>query len=202
MNLIILIITILVSVASFYNAELFNKLKFNAWLIKEHKQTWRFFSYALVHAGWTHLAINMFVLYSFGSHVEHAFKLIFGTGQGLLNYGMLYVGGVIFATLLDFGKQKNNPYYDAVGASGAVAAVLFASIILMPTSSLFVFPIPFPVPAWLFGILYIAYSVWMGKRGGDNIGHNAHLLGALFGIILTLILKPDLFNLFVKQLVG
>jgi membrane associated rhomboid family serine protease len=200
MNIIILVVTIAVSIACFYNAELFHRLKFNAWLIRERKQNYRFLSYGLVHAGWMHLAINMFVLYSFGNHVEAAFKMIFGPAKGLLNYGMLYVGGIIFATLLDFGKQKNNPYYDAVGASGAVAAVLFSSIILMPTSSLFVFPIPFPVPAWLFGILYIAYSVWMGKKGNDNIGHNAHLLGAVYGILFTIVMKPALFGLFLKNL--
>lgn len=202
MTYLIIFVTALISVAALYQQELFNRLKFNAWMIHEKKQTYRFFTYGLVHAGWLHLIVNMFVLYSFGGYVEQTFKVIFGPGKGLLNYGMLYVGGIIFATLLDFGKQKNNPLYDAVGASGAVAAVLFSSILLMPTSTLFIFPIPFPIPAWLFGILYMIYSVYMSRKGTDNIGHNAHILGALFGLALTIILKPALVPAFIDQLFG
>ncbi|MBU1010713.1 MAG: rhomboid family intramembrane serine protease [Bacteroidetes bacterium] len=202
MTYLIIFVTALISVAALYQQELFNRLKFNAWMIHEKKQTYRFFTYGLVHAGWLHLIVNMFVLYSFGGYVEQAFKVIFGSGKGLLNYGMLYVGGIIFATLLDFGKQKNNPHYDAVGASGAVAAVLFSSILLMPTSTLLIFPIPFPIPAWLFGILYMIYSVYMSKKGTDNIGHNAHILGAIFGLVLTIMLKPTLVSAFIDQLFG
>ncbi len=200
MTLAIIFITVLVSIAAFSNRDTLNSLKFNAWLIKEKKQTWRFFTYGFVHAGWFHLIINMFVLWSFGRLVEDSFRLIFGFPKGLLNFGLLYLGGIIFATLFDFGKQKNNPYYDAVGASGAVAAVVFASILLAPMNRLLIFPIPFPVPAFIFGILYLIYSAYMGKRGNDNIGHNAHFMGAVFGLIFTLLLEPSLFNHFVYQL--
>jgi membrane associated rhomboid family serine protease len=178
---------------------LFNRLKFNPWLIREKKQSWRFLTHAFVHAGWTHLLINMFVLYSFGRMVETGYVQIFGLGKGLLNYGLLYFGGILFATLLDYGRQKANPYYDAVGASGAVAAVVFASIILSPKSTLFIFPLPIPIPAFIFGILYLVYSAYMGKRGGDNIGHNAHFLGAVYGILLTIILEPGLIGHFFRQ---
>lgn len=202
MTIFIIAVTAIVSIVSFNNFDLFYKLKFNAWLIKEKKQTWRFFSYAFVHAGWMHLIINMFVLYSFGTNLEIAFKQIFGLEKGTLNYGMLYLGGIIFSTLFDFGKQKNNMHYNAVGASGAVAAVLFASILLMPTSKLFVFPIPFPVPAYIFGVIYLAYSVYMGKQEKDNIGHYAHFFGAVFGVVFTILLKPSLFQHFLSQLFG
>jgi membrane associated rhomboid family serine protease len=202
MTIIIIIFTALFSVLSFSNIDLFHKLKFNAWLIKTKKQSWRFLTYALVHAGWMHLAINMFVLYSFGTNIEKSFNVIFGYPKGLINYGMLYIGGVLFSTLFDYGKQKDNPYYDAVGASGAVAAIVFASILIAPNMSLFLFPIPFPIPAYIFGGLYLAYSVYMGKRGQDNIGHYAHFFGAIFGFGFTLILKPSLINRFIEQLLG
>lgn len=202
MTLLIIAITVVVSLLSFNNADLFHKLKFNAWLIREKNQAWRFLTYALVHAGWMHLFINMFVLYSFGRHIESGYTILFGHPKGLLYYGLLYVGGILFSTLFDFGQQKNNPYYDAVGASGAVAAVLFASILVSPTSSLFIFPIPFPIPAYLFGILYLVYSVYMGKQGKDNIGHYAHFFGAVFGIVFTLIQKPSLFQAFIRQILG
>lgn len=202
MTYAIIIITVLVSIAAFNNEELFQRFRFNAWLIKEKKQSWRFFSYALLHAGWMHLLVNMFVFFSFGRFVEEAFVQVFGTGRGLLYFVLLYVGGVLFSTLYDYNKQKANPYYDAVGASGAVAAVLFSSILLAPVNSLFIFPIPFPVPAWLFGVLYIVYSAYMGKKGTDNIGHNAHFFGAVFGLLFTIVVNPAFAEGFVKQLFG
>ncbi len=202
MTYAIIIITVLVSIAAFNNEELFQRFRFNAWLIKEKKQSWRFFSYALLHAGWMHLLVNMFVFFSFGRFVEEAFVQVFGTGRGLLYFVLLYVGGVLFSTLYDYNKQKANPYYDAVGASGAVAAVLFSSILLAPVNSLFIFPIPFPVPAWLFGVLYIVYSAYMGKKGTDNIGHNAHFFGAVFGLLFTIVVNPAFAEGFVRQLFG
>lgn len=196
----IIVITILVSVAAFQNATIFHRLSFSPWLIAEKKQNWRFVSYGLIHAGWAHLAVNMFVLYSFGRQVEQAFSLIFGNEKGDLFYILLYLGGILFSTLYDFARQKKDIYYHAVGASGAVASVLFSSILLMPTSTLIVFPIPIPIPAWIFGILYLGYSMYMGKKGQDNIGHNAHFFGAVFGFVFTLILKPELANFFLAQL--
>lgn len=202
MTYAIIILTVIVSIAAFNNEELFQRFRFNAWLIKEKKQSWRFFTYAVLHAGWMHLLVNMFVFFSFGRFVEQAFIQVFGIGQGLLYFVLLYVGGVLFSTLYDYSKQKANPYYDAVGASGAVAAVLFSSILLAPVNSLFIFPIPFPVPAWLFGVLYLVYSAYMGKKGADNIGHNAHFFGAIFGLAFTIVINPSFVESFINQLFG
>ncbi len=191
LNLIIVATTAVVSILTFRNGELLEKLRFNAYLIKHHKQGWRFFSYGLVHAGWLHLLINMYVLYSFGDIVENFLHLQFGL-KGVMYYGLLYLGGILFSVLFDFQKQKDNIYYNAVGASGAVSSVLFASILVNPGMSLFVFPIPFPLPSWVFGILYLVYSAYMGRKGTDNIGHSAHFWGAVFGIVFISILKPEL----------
>ena len=190
LTFIIIIVTSIISYIAFSNIELFNKLKFNAYQIKHSNEKWRFVSYALVHSGWIHLIINMYVLYSFGSIVEETFNAYFGS-LGSLYFLLLYVGGVLFATLFDFGKHKDDLYYNAVGASGAVAAVVFASILVYPSGTLFIFPIPFPLPSWLFGIAFLIYSAYMGKKGIDNIGHFAHFWGAVFGIVLTIILIPD-----------
>lgn len=202
MTIAIIAFTSIVSLMAFNNIGLFRRLSFNAWLIREKKQSWRFVSYALIHAGWMHLIINMFVLYSFGRLIESSFTNLFGFPRGLVFYLLLYIGGVLFATLFDFGKHKNNPYYEAVGASGAVAAVLFASILIAPKMTLFIFPIPIPIPAWIFGILYLVYSAYMGKKAQDNIGHHAHLFGAVFGLVFTLILKPGLLSHFLSELFG
>ncbi len=189
LNYIIIGITVIVSIVAFNNGELFYKLRFNAYQIKERKEYYRFFTYALLHAGWLHLLINMYILYSFGDIVEHMLMVHFSY-KGILYYGLLYAGGILFSTLYDFRKQKANPYYNAVGASGAVSAVVFSSILLYPSGSIFIFPIPFPLPSWVFGIAYLIYSAYMGKRGADNIGHNAHFWGAVFGIVFTIILIP------------
>jgi len=189
LNTVLLAGTVIISIMAFNNNDLFRKLLFNAYLIKNKKQWYRFFSYALVHSGWMHLIINMYVLWSFGDIVEYVLKNNFGT-KGILYYALLYVGGIIFSTLFDFKKHKDDPNYNAVRASGAVSAVVFASILLYPSGSIFIFPIPFPLPSWVFGIAYLIYSAYMGKKGQDNIGHNTHFWGAVFGIIFTVIALP------------
>ncbi len=192
---IIIITTGIISIGAFNNTELFDKLKFNAYQIKHSGEKWRFFSYALVHSGWIHLIINMYVLYSFGGVVEQTFTLHFGS-IGSLYFVLLYIGGVLFSTLFDFGKHKDNIYYNAVGASGAVSAVVFSSILVYPSGSIFLFPIPFSLPSWVFGIAYLIYSAYMGKKGVDNIGHNAHFWGAIFGIVLTIVIVPNVIQNF------
>lgn len=199
LNIVLIGITVIISILSFNNSELFNKLKFNAYFIKERKEGWRFFSYALVHSGWMHLLINMWVLYSFGEIVEQMLSVYFGA-KGVLYFFLLYLGGVLFSTLFDFGKHKNDPYYNAVGASGAVSAVVFASILLYPEGSIFIFPIPFSLPSWIFGILYLIYSAYMGQKGTDNIGHNAHFFGAVFGLIFIIVLIPSSIENFISTI--
>ncbi len=192
-------ITIIISLVAFNRRDIFDKLRFNAYAIKHDREGWRFFSYALLHADWIHLFINMFVLYSFGEVVWAYFLFLF-EGKAILFFLLLYIGGVIFSVLIDFGIHKDNPNYAAVGASGAVSAVVFSSIILMPTAKLYLFFIPIPIPAAVFGILYLIYSAYQGKRGHDNVGHNAHFWGAVYGITFTIALKPRLAILFLEQL--
>lgn len=191
MNLAIIILTVIISILAFYNQELFGRLKFNAYAIRHHSQGWRFLSYGLIHADWVHLFINMFVLYSFGKAVVEAYHYYFDV-KGYLFYLLLYIGGIGFSVLFDYGKHKDDPDYNAVGASGAVSAVLFASILLYPKGSVYLFPIPFPLPSVVFGVLYLVYSAVMARRRSDNIGHNAHFWGAIFGIVFTVALKPAL----------
>jgi membrane associated rhomboid family serine protease len=189
LNIIIIALTSIISIYAFYNHEVFGRLTFNAYAIKHHGQGWRFFSYGLIHADWMHLFINMFVLYSFGKAVIDAYHFYFDV-KGYMFYLLLYTGGIVFSVLFDYGKHKDDVNYNAVGASGAVSAVLFASILLYPTGSVYVFPIPFPLPSVVFGVLYLVYSAVMARRGIGNIGHNAHFWGAVFGIAFTIALKP------------
>ncbi len=199
MTIVIILVTAVVSIIAFNKDELFQKLKFNAYYIKHDREWYRFFSYALLHADWTHLIINMFVLYSFGNIVIQILSLTFGT-KAFLYFILLYVGGILFSTIFDYIKNKDNIYYNAVGASGAVSAVVFSSIILYPTGKIFIFFIPIGISSWIFGILYLIYSAYLGKRGKSNIGHNAHFYGAVFGVIFTILLNPDYLQSFIDQI--
>lgn len=191
LTIIILIVTVLVSVLAFQNDELSNKLRFNAWLIANRQQGWRFLSYGLVHADWIHLMVNMFVLYSFGSFVEEYYRWNYGSPAPFY-YALLYVGGLGFSVIASFAKNKDNPHYNAVGASGAVSAVVFAAILFEPLSPLRILFIPIDIPAFIFGGLYLIYSAWMAKKGNDNVGHDAHFWGAVFGFVFSAAIKPSL----------
>jgi membrane associated rhomboid family serine protease len=190
-SIIIIAVTVIVSILAFSNHDIFRRLAFNAYDIKHFKNSYRFLSYALIHADWMHLLINMLVLYSFGRLVEEYYQLYFGM-KGILYYILLYVGGTALSTLPSYGKHKDDYSYTAVGASGAVSAVVFASIIFAPLSKIYLFPIPIGIPAIIFGVLYLIYSGYMGKKNVDNIGHDAHFWGAIFGFVFTILLKPTL----------
>jgi membrane associated rhomboid family serine protease len=190
-TIIIIAVTVIVSLLAFNNHEIFRRLAFNAYDIKHFKNSYRFLSYALIHADWIHLFINMMVLYSFGRIVEEYYEMLFGI-KGILYFILLYIGGTALSTLPSYGKHKDDYSYTAVGASGAVSAVVFTYILFDPMGKLTIFPIPIGIPAILFGILYLIYSAYMGKKNIDNVGHDAHFWGAIFGFVFTIILKPEL----------
>ncbi len=167
-------------------------------MVWHKKQYARIFSHALVHSSWLHLIINMYVLWIFGRFVENAFSQLFASGKFL--YILMYVLAVPFSTLPALLKNKNNHYYNSVGASGAVSAIVFTTILLAPETSLFLMFIPIPVPAYIFGVLYLIYSYFMSKRGKDNIAHDAHFAGSVFGFTFPIILNPSLFMNFIHQI--
>jgi membrane associated rhomboid family serine protease len=195
----IILFTIVSSVICFNNEELFSRLKFNAFDVHHGKQWYRFFSYGFLHATWVHLLINMFVFYSFGRLVEHFYRGLFHE-KYILYYLLLYMGGLLLSIIPAFGKHKNDVFYNAVGASGAVSAVIFASIIILPKAPISFFFVPVEIPAWIFGVLYIGYELYMSRRANDNIGHDAHFWGAVYGIIFTIALKPSLASAFLHQI--
>lgn len=196
---VIIAITAITSILAFNNRQFSEKLLFSPYMINNHRQGYRFLSHALVHADWMHLLVNMFVLLSFGRMVEMYFGMFFGIKAAYL-FTLLYIGGIVLSSTPSYSRYKSVPHYRAVGASGAVSAIVFASIIIQPLSPIrFVF-IPVDIPAFIFGGLYLAYSAYMAKRGQDNIGHDAHFWGAIFGIAYTIILKPALFPGFLSQI--
>jgi membrane associated rhomboid family serine protease len=200
---LILAITIFVSISAMHNHSLLNKLMFNAYKIHERKEWYRFFSAGIIHADWAHLIFNMLSLYMFGIAVEGAYQEIFAE-KGTLFFIILYVGGLAMSSFYSYEKHKRDIYYNALGASGAVSAVIFSFIIIYPTYPLhFMFlPLPKGIPAYIFGFIFLGIEYYLGKRGQSNIGHDAHFWGAIYGVVLTIILKPALFTRFIEQITG
>lgn len=197
----IIAISALVSIIAFSNRILFDRLKFNAYFVTHSKEWYRTLTYGLIHANWMHLIINMYVLYSFGNVVEHFFGLLFFE-KAQFYFVLMYVSSLAISVLPDLQKHKENPTYNAVGASGAVSAVVFASILFFPVGEIYLFFIPFGIPSFIFGAVYLIYSVYMAKKESDNIGHMAHFSGAVFGFIFPILFKPKLFILFFEQILG
>jgi len=190
----------LVSILAFRNKNIFDKLKLNPYMIFHKKEFFRIFSHAVLHADWTHLGFNMFTLYFFGSSAEMYFSHFFEHGK--LIFVLLYIIGIAVSALPSIIKHKNNHWYNSIGASGAVAAVLFASIFFDPRMSIYIFLIPIPIPGLVCGVAYLVYSQYMGKKNKDNINHEAHITGAIFGFLFPLLLNPGLFNIFWNGLVN
>ncbi len=162
--------------------------KFSEWpyQIWHEKKYYQLITSAFLHANFLHLFFNMFALYTFGSFLEYFFVENFGAFEGSLYFFLIYFFSLIFGSVLTVVFHYNDPQYVAVGASGAVSGIVFSYIIFFPQSMLYVFFIP--MPAYLFAFLWIAFSVYGMKKKLGNIGHEAHLGGALGGVISTLIL--------------
>jgi len=191
--------TVCVSLIAMNDNSLKGKMMFNPYMIYHRKEWYRFFSSGLIHADWAHLLFNMLSLYMFGTAVEQGYSELFA-GKATLFYILLYVTALVLSSMYEYEKNKNNMYYNALGASGAVSAVVFAFIMLAPTDKLYFVFLPIPIPAYLFGLIFLGVEYYMDKKGDSNIGHNAHFWGAIHGAIFTIILKPGLVISFIEQL--
>ena len=199
-TLSIILITAVVSILCFTGRLDIDSLMFNAYKVWNNKQWYRLFSYGLVHSGWGHLLFNMLTLFFFGPVVEQYFAAVFGMQAGGILFAVLYVSALAVSTLGDLFKHKNDYGYNAVGASGAVSAILFASVIFEPKMGIYIFMIPIPVPGYVFAPLYLLYCWYMAKKNIDNIGHTAHFWGAVYGLLFPLLCKPSIFSHFLSQL--
>lgn len=190
-TLIILVGCALASISAFNNRDLFFKLDFQPYMIVQKKEWYRFVSHAFIHADWGHLVINMFVLYQFGKYVEGAFAALFPE-KWILYFIMLYLGGILFSSLPGFARHRENYAYHGVGASGAVSAIVYAFILIEPTAPLGIIFIPIHIPAWIFGLLYLGLEYYLDKNSKSHIAHSAHYFGAIFGVVFTFVLEPQL----------
>jgi membrane associated rhomboid family serine protease len=154
--------------------------------VTNHNQWYRFITCGFIHADFMHLAFNMYTFYLFGDMVERAFTAIFGE-MGKALYIVMYISSLVVCLLPTYFKHRNDYYYRSLGASGAVSAVIFIGIFLNPTMGMGIFPIPFHIPAFIFGPLYLGISAYLAKKGHGNINHSAHIWGAIYGVVFLVI---------------
>lgn len=189
------LIFILTSGISFYalyvNPNLIDKFALNPYAIVYRKKYVSIFTSAFLHANLPHLVFNMITLYFFGPTLE---SLVGG-----LRFVLIYLISLIVANLATVIKYRNFFEYRSIGASGAISGVLFSYIMLNPFSGIMIFPVPFPLPAYIFAILYILWSYFAAKRGMDLINHDAHIWGAVAGIISTILIVPNAIDYFLSN---
>jgi membrane associated rhomboid family serine protease len=195
-TLTIIIVTCVITLAGFKNGKVVDELIFWPPAISKKHQYYRFITCGLIHADYMHLIFNMLTLYFFGTIMEAYYQGQLGLQK--YYYLALYLGALIVSNIPTYIKHRNDYDYRSLGASGAVSAVLFAFILLRPWQQIIVLVIP--VPAIIYGGLFLFYSAYMSRKGGDHVNHDAHFYGALFGILFTIAVRPGVIEIFMNEL--
>ncbi|MEI6266003.1 MAG: rhomboid family intramembrane serine protease [Sphingobacteriia bacterium] len=185
-TLSIVLLTAVISFTAFSNEKVMDDLIFYPPAITNRNQWYRFITCGFIHADIMHLAFNMYSFYLFGDMVEKAFSILFGE-SGKIIYIILYVSALIVSVLPTYMNHQNDYHYRSLGASGAVSAIIFAGIFLYPTLGMGIFPIPFHIPGFVFGPLFLGISYYLANKGQGNINHSAHIWGAIYGIVFLII---------------
>ena len=184
-SIILIIINVLVSYKGFNDSSFFERYKFDVSKVLVNKEYKRLVTSGFLHVGWGHLLFNMLSLYFFSGSVE--------AYLGSLQFLVVYFASLVGGNLLSLFIHRNHSGYDSVGASGAVCGVMFASISLFPGMDIRLFILP-AIPAWIYGIVFVLYSIYGIRSKKDNIGHEAHLGGALIGMLVALLMQPSAFT--------
>ena len=195
---LIIVITVFLSLKGFKDTIFMEKWMFNPYKAYHRREYARFLTSGFIHKDWGHLAFNMFTLYFLGSGVEQYFAYFYGS-MGAGYYILLYLTAIIVSSVPTYLRHKEHEFYYSLGASGGVSALVFAFILIDPITKLcfFVF---LCLPGFILGALYIMYSIHMGKKQMDNINHDAHLYGALYGVLFMIVLSPGILVSFIEQL--
>jgi membrane associated rhomboid family serine protease len=204
MTYILIAFTALISITAFNKHDWFLKLQFNPYQVYHRKEFYRLLTHGFLHANWTHLIVNMLVLFFFGPHVENTLKVILRPEMQpwyRLIFILFYFAGIIVASLISLFRHKDDVWYNAVGASGAVSSVIFFFIFFNPWEMIYFYGI-LPVPGIIMGVLYLIYSQIMSRRDTDNVNHDAHFVGALFGFVFPLLINYHLIHYFIDQLLS
>lgn len=183
----IMVVTVGLSLIGMYaSAKIVNACLFRPYYFLRDRQYSTIITSGFVHADLGHLLFNMFTFWFFAFPMERFL--------GTIPFLLLYLTGLIVSHACTFFKHRENPRYASLGASGAISAVLFAYIVYFPTTTLMIIPIPIPIPAVLFAVGYVAYSYWAATQARDNINHDAHLCGAISGLVFVAVTNPVAFR--------
>lgn len=200
-TVLIIAINVVVSLIGFSNRTFVSKAIMWPYGVKRNGEYFRFISSGFLHADYMHLFFNMFTLYFFGRNLEMIFTQ-FQLG-GMVSYIVLYIAGLVISDIPSYIKNKDNPSYHSLGASGAVSAVVFAVILFDPWGAIYLYG-AIKISSAVYAVLYIVYCVYMGKHGTDNINHDAHLWGSIFGfvyaILLVVLMQPQPFDFILERL--
>jgi membrane associated rhomboid family serine protease len=198
---ITLLLIVLTAAASFYawnNADIHRKWMMNPYLVRKNKEYYRFITSGFIHSDIAHLVFNMYALFALGQYLEQIFEAWYGI-TGLIIYLALYILGIIVSDIPTYLKYNKDYNYNSLGASGGVSSVIFSFIIIAPLEKLSLFFIP--MPAFLFGALYLIYSYMQARRDADQINHDAHFYGAIFGIVFTVLIDYHVAVNFFDQII-
>jgi membrane associated rhomboid family serine protease len=185
---VIFAITIIVTLIAFSNEDLHSKLMLKPYDVSRGQYIYTLITSGFIHQDWMHLFFNMLSFYFFAFNLEKSL--------GHWQFGLLYMLSMVLSDLPSVVKHKNDLWYRSLGASGAISAVVFSSILYNPFATMMILPLPIPIPAILFGVLYLVYCSYASKKARDNINHDAHLFGALSGIMITVLLVPPIVPFF------
>ncbi len=188
---IIFVLTLATSLWAFSNENIYGEFILNPYNVSRGHKVYTVITSGLIHKDWNHLFFNMLSYYFFAFQLE----AVLGHWQ----FGLLYVLSLILSDLPSIQKHKEDIWYNSLGASGAISAVIFSFIMFSPTSQMGIMFIPIPIPAWIFGILYLVYCHFASKHARDNVNHDAHFYGAVSGVIITFALHHNIINEFIQQ---
>ncbi len=205
--ILILLITVIVSMIAWKNAKIFNELVFYPFKLQQKFNLFPFITSGFIHADFFHLAFNMFTFYLFGNLLIGNLNDFFSFLNAQYVFIILYISALIISIIPTFFSQKNNEDYRCLGASGAVSAVVFASILMNPTVQIGIFMLPFYIPSVIFAPLYLVITVYLSKNAQSGINHSAHFWGSLYGVVFMELLfyfseDVNLFAYFYKILIG
>ncbi|MBT1703365.1 rhomboid family intramembrane serine protease [Fulvivirgaceae bacterium PWU20] len=195
---IIIGVTVVISFAAWKQPRLMSNFILNPYAAHHKNEYYRFITSGFIHKDHMHLLFNMFSLYFFGIAVETVFGYIFGD-KGWLYFILLYILAIVVSDIPTFAKHKNNPRYNSLGASGGVSAIIFGFIIFQPLSDICLY-FALCLPGFILGTLYIIFSWYQGRKANDNINHDAHLYGALFGLLFCIVMYPSSIPRFIEQI--
>lgn len=198
LTVLLILATCICSFVGFNKPAFLDRWMFIPYQIHHQKQWDRFVLSGMIHKDYVHLLFNMFTFYFFGAVVEQFLNFKFGPTIGGIVFVAFYFVAIVIADIPTYLKNKDNAYYRALGASGGTAAMVFSSIIILPLADICLFGI-ICLPGFILGVLFLIYSYTKGKTGGDAINHDAHLYGALFGIVFILLISPSSALSFVDQ---